>query len=137
MVTLQDYAQSSPIAWCPGCGNFGILQAFRKAMVALNLEPHQILMVSGIGQAGKTPQYTQGNMLNTLHGRTLPAACAAKIANPELYVLAIGGDVDGYSEGGNHFMHAARRKPCAYRRQVERPEKAIGQRYPVKHEPRG
>lgn len=59
MVTLQDYVQSMPIAWCPGCGNFGILQAFRKAMVALNLEPHQMLMVSGIGQAPTTTPPTR------------------------------------------------------------------------------
>ena len=63
-------------------------------------------MVSGIGQAGKLPHYTRGNVLNVLHGRTLPAATGAKIANPELVVIAIGGDGDAYGEGGNHFFHS-------------------------------
>ena len=66
-------------------------------------------MVSGIGQAGKLPHYTRGNVLNVLHGRTLPAAAGAKIANPELMVIAVGGDGDGYGEGGNHFLHSVRR----------------------------
>jgi len=109
MVTLQDYAQAMPIAWCPGCGNFGILQAFRKAMVALNLEPHQILMVSGIGQAPKLPHYTHGNVFNVLHGRAIPEASGAKITNPELTVIVIDGDGGAYGEGLNHTLAAMRR----------------------------
>ena len=105
MVTMTDYAGSKP-AWCPGCGNFGILRAVNKALVELDIEPHRVLMVSGIGQAGKLPHYTRCNILNMLHGRTLPAAAGAKIANPELIVIAVGGDGDGYGEGGNHFLHA-------------------------------
>ncbi len=108
MVTMTDYAGSQP-AWCPGCGNFGILNALKKALVELGLEPHKVLMVSGIGQAGKLPHYTRANVLNVLHGRALPAAAGAKIANPELTVIAIGGDGDGYGEGGNHFLHSMRR----------------------------
>jgi 2-oxoglutarate ferredoxin oxidoreductase subunit beta len=108
MVKMTDYAGSQP-AWCPGCGNFGILNAVKKALVELDLEPHKVLMVSGIGQAGKLPHYTRGNVLNVLHGRTLPAAAGAKIANPELVVIAEGGDGDGYGEGGNHFLHSVRR----------------------------
>jgi len=108
MVKMTDYAGSQP-AWCPGCGNFAILNALKKALVELDLEPHRVLMVSGIGQAGKLPHYTRGNVLNVLHGRTLPAAAGAKIANPELVVLAVGGDGDGYGEGGNHFLHSVRR----------------------------
>ncbi len=108
MVKMTDYAGSQP-AWCPGCGNFGILNAVKKALVDLDLEPHKVLMVSGIGQAGKSPHYTKGNVLNVLHGRTLPAATGAKIANPELVVIAVGGDGDGYGEGGNHFLHSVRR----------------------------
>jgi 2-oxoglutarate/2-oxoacid ferredoxin oxidoreductase subunit beta len=109
MVTLQDYAQSMPIAWCPGCGNFSILQAFRKTMVALNLEPHQILMVSGIGQAPKLPHYTHGNVFNGLHGRAIPAASGAKISNTELTVIVIDGDGGAYGEGLNHTLAAMRR----------------------------
>ena len=108
MVKMTDYAGSQP-AWCPGCGNFSILNALKKALVELDIEPHKVLIVSGIGQAGKLPHYTRGNVFNVLHGRTLPAAAGAKIANPELVVLAVGGDGDGYGEGGNHFLHSLRR----------------------------
>jgi len=100
-VTLKDY-EGGPTAWCPGCGNFGILVAVKKALVSLQLEPHRVLMVSGIGQAGKLPHYLKCNIFNGLHGRTLPAALGAKLANHELTVIAVGGDGDGYGEGGNH-----------------------------------
>ncbi len=108
MVTMSDYAGGKP-AWCPGCGNFGILRALNKALVELKIEPHQVLMVSGIGQAGKLPHYTRGNIFNSLHGRPVPPAIGAKIANHNLTVIAISGDGDAYGEGGNHFIHAARR----------------------------
>lgn len=108
-ISVQDYASKVEIAWCPGCGNFGILQAVKKALVELNLQPEQVLIVSGIGQAGKTPHYLKCNVLNELHGRALPAAAAAKICNPELTVIAEGGDGDGYGEGGNHFLSALHR----------------------------
>ncbi|UCG54753.1 MAG: 2-oxoacid:ferredoxin oxidoreductase subunit beta [Dehalococcoidia bacterium] len=108
MVEISDYSGIKP-AWCPGCGNFGILRALNKALVELALEPHQILLVSGIGQAGKLPHYTRGNVFNSLHGRPVPTAIGAKIANPELSVIAISGDGDAYGEGGNHFIHACRR----------------------------
>ncbi len=108
MVKMAEYAGMS-IAWCPGCGNFGILTAVKRALVELEIEPYRVLMVSGIGQAGKLPHYTRCNLLNMLHGRTLPAAAGAKMANPELVVLAVGGDGDGYGEGGNHFLHSVRR----------------------------
>ena len=107
-VTIEDYKGLIP-AWCPGCGNFGILSAVKKALVELNLEPHNILLVSGIGQAGKLPHYMKGNVFNSLHGRPVPPAIGAKLANKELVVIAISGDGDGYGEGGNHFIHAARR----------------------------
>jgi 2-oxoglutarate ferredoxin oxidoreductase subunit beta len=108
MVTLSDYAGLQP-AWCPGCGNFGILKALNKALVELEIEPHRVLLVSGIGQAGKLPHSRRGNVFNSLHGRPVPPAIGAKIANPGLVVIAISGDGDGYGEGGNHFIHAARR----------------------------
>jgi len=109
MVTLKDYTSEVPIAWCPGCGNFGILQAVKKALVALNLEPHRVLFVSGIGQAPKLPHYTRGNLFNGLHGRTLPAATGAKIANHDLTVIGIDGDGGAYGEGVGHLLAAARR----------------------------
>lgn len=108
MVTISEYKGLEP-AWCPGCGNFGILAAVNKTLVDLNIEPHQVLLVSGIGQAGKLPHYTRGNVFNSLHGRPIPVAIGAKIANPELTVVVFSGDGDAYGEGGNHFIHAARR----------------------------
>jgi 2-oxoglutarate ferredoxin oxidoreductase subunit beta len=108
MVTTSDYAGLKP-AWCPGCGNFGILRALNRALIEMEIEPHQVLLVSGIGQAGKLPHYTRGNVFNSLHGRPIPPAIGAKIANSELVVIAVSGDGDAYGEGGNHFLHAARR----------------------------
>jgi 2-oxoglutarate ferredoxin oxidoreductase subunit beta len=108
MVTTSDYAGLKP-AWCPGCGNFGILKALNRALIEMDIEPHQVLLVSGIGQAGKLPHYTKGNVFNSLHGRPIPPAIGAKIANSELIVIAVSGDGDAYGEGGNHFLHAARR----------------------------
>jgi len=108
MVTVSDYAGLKP-AWCPGCGNFGILEALNRALIEMEIEPHQVLLVSGIGQAGKLPHYTRGNVFNSLHGRPIPPAIGAKIANSELIVIAVSGDGDAYGEGGNHFLHAARR----------------------------
>ena len=109
MVTLKDYAETIPIAWCPGCGNFGILQALRKALVELEVEPHQVLFVSGIGQAPKLPHYTQGHVFDGLHGRTLPVATGAKIANHELIVIGIDGDGGAYGEGIGHLLASMRR----------------------------
>jgi len=108
MVTLDDL-KGTETAWCPGCGNFGILQSFKRAAVELGLEPSGMLIVSGIGQAGKFPHYTKCNTFNGLHGRTLPVATAARLANHEMLTIAEAGDGDCYGEGGNHFMHAMRR----------------------------
>jgi len=109
MVSLKDYEGTVEPAWCQGCGNFGILTALKRALVDLDIAPHQVLMVSGIGQAGKLPHYTRCHVLNELHGRAVPAAIGAKIANSDLVVIAVGGEGDGYGEGGNHFLHAVRR----------------------------
>lgn len=108
-ISLKDFDSDDPIAWCPGCGNFSILKALKQAFVELKKEPHEIVIVSGIGQAPKTPHYLRCNTFNGLHGRTLPVATGVKLANRELTVLAEGGDGDGYAEGGNHFIHAMRR----------------------------
>ncbi len=108
MPALEDYKGQTP-AWCPGCGNFGILKAFKEAMVELSIEPHQFTIVSGIGQAGKFPHYLKCNTFNGLHGRTLPVATGIRLANHEMLVIAVAGDGDCYGEGGNHFIHAMRR----------------------------
>src|SRR5690554_959874 len=96
-------------AWCPGCGNFSILSCLKTALEELGKEPHEVLMVAGIGQAAKTPQYISANSFCGLHGRSLPAAVAAKIANKDLTVIVDTGDGDSYGEGGNHFIHNVRR----------------------------
>ncbi|MDK2834613.1 MAG: 2-oxoglutarate/2-oxoacid ferredoxin oxidoreductase subunit beta [Methanolobus sp.] len=110
MVSVEDYGEYET-AWCPGCGDFNILKAVKAALANLAKPPSEVLMVSGIGQAGKLPQYLNCNFFNGLHGRTLPPATAAKLANHELTVIAVAGDGDCYGEGGNHLLHAIRRNP--------------------------
>ncbi len=108
MVDINDYTLKDT-AWCPGCGNFAIRSAFRQALIELELLPHQVMLVSGVGQAAKLPIYISGNSFTGLHGRSLPAAQAIKLVNPALKVFVFGGDGDGYAEGGNHLLHALRR----------------------------
>ncbi len=95
--------------WCPGCGNFLILKAMHKAFAVLDLAPEDLLLVSGIGQAGKTPNFMACNMLHGLHGRALALATGAKIANSDLNIIVNSGDGDCYGEGANHFLAAIRR----------------------------
>ncbi|UCF72066.1 MAG: 2-oxoacid:ferredoxin oxidoreductase subunit beta [Deltaproteobacteria bacterium] len=108
MVTIDDYGDYET-AWCPGCGNFSILKAVKQALVASNLKPHELLFVSGIGQAAKAPHYLNANVFNGLHGRSLPVATGAKLANPNLTVIVESGDGCNYGEGGNHLLAAIRR----------------------------
>ncbi len=110
MVSVDDF-RGGETAWCPGCGNFGVLMAVKTALVKLGKMPHEVLLVSGIGQSGKLPHYMKCNTFNSLHGRTIPPATGAKAANHGLTVLAVGGDGDTYGEGGNHFIHGIRRNP--------------------------
>jgi 2-oxoglutarate ferredoxin oxidoreductase subunit beta len=109
MVKAGKFDTSIPIAWCPGCGNFAILKALQKTLADIDLEPAQILFVSGIGQGPKLPHYTQGNVFNGLHGRSLPAATGAKIANHDLVVIGIDGDGGAYGEGIGHLLATMRR----------------------------
>ncbi len=92
--------QTRETAWCPGCGNFGILSALKNTLEGLDLDPHDVLIVGGIGQAAKMPQYFETNSFCGLHGRAVPAAVAAKIVNPRLTVIINSGDGDTYGEGG-------------------------------------
>lgn len=108
MPELEDYKGQTP-AWCPGCGNFSILRAFKEAVVELGKEPYQFTIVSGIGQASKFPHYLKCNTFNGLHGRTLPVATGIRLANHEMLTIAVAGDGDCYGEGGNHLIHAMRR----------------------------
>ena len=110
MAAIEDFGEFET-AWCPGCGNFKILEALKLALANSGLAPHEILLVSGIGQAAKTPHYLKCNAFNGLHGRALPPATAAKLANPGLKVIVESGDGCSYGEGGNHFLAALRRNP--------------------------
>jgi 2-oxoglutarate ferredoxin oxidoreductase subunit beta len=101
--------QNVDVAWCPGCGNFGILKLIKEVLEELGSDHRSSVIVSGIGQAAKTPYYIDVNMYGVLHGRALPVATAIKVANPELNVISEGGDGDMYGEGGNHFLHTIRR----------------------------
>ena len=103
--------ENMDIAWCPGCGNFGILKALKDILAELDIIAENLVMVSGIGQAAKIPHYLKCNVFNGLHGRALPAATAIKASNPSLTVIAESGDGDMYGEGGNHFIHTIRRNP--------------------------
>ncbi|OQX12550.1 MAG: 2-oxoacid ferredoxin oxidoreductase [Desulfobulbaceae bacterium A2] len=108
MTSIEEYGEYVT-AWCPGCGNFAILKALKQALVSCDLAPSEVLLVSGIGQAAKTPHYLRANVFNGLHGRSLPVATGAKLANPLLTVIAESGDGCMYGEGGNHFLAALRR----------------------------
>lgn len=109
-MSVWDY-NTEDVAWCPGCGNFGIHTELKKALEELKLEPKNTVMVSGIGQAAKMPQYLKINMFNGLHGRSLPVATAIKSSNRALTVIAESGDGCMLGEGGNHFLHTIRRNP--------------------------
>ena len=106
--TTRFNTQARP-NWCVGCGNFGIQAALKKALLRLGLEPHQVVMASGIGCSSKIPHWVNIYGLHGLHGRALPVAAGLKLANHHMVVIAEGGDGDGYSEGMNHFIQAARR----------------------------
>jgi len=106
---MSECFRTYETAWCPGCGNFVILDCLKQALEQLGKKPSEVLVAAGIGQAAKTPQYIGANGFCGLHGRSLPAAVAAKIANEKLTVIVDTGDGDSYGEGGNHFLHNIRR----------------------------
>ena len=111
MIPIEAYRTEAENQWCPGCPNFGIQTALKRALGALDLAPHQVCLVSGIGQAAKTPHYIAANVFNGLHGRSIPAAIGIQMANPRLKTIVTSGDGCIYGEGGNHLLHAFRRNP--------------------------
>lgn len=109
MADIKDFDTNCSNSWCPGCGNFPILKALKQALYELELRPHEVVVVSGIGQAAKIPHYINTNGFNGLHGRALPPAFGIKTANKNLKVIVSSGDGDSYGEGGNHLIHSIRR----------------------------
>ena len=104
----QDYKDQHPV-WCPGCGDFGVLDAMARAFSQLNLHPKDIVLVSGIGCSGRTPGFMKCYGFHVVHGRVLPVSMGVKLANPKLTVVGTGGDGDAFAIGGGHIPHAARR----------------------------
>ena len=107
--TAQTYKSSYKPIWCPGCGDYSVLSSVTKALAKVNVAPEEVVVVSGIGCSSRIPAYTNCYGFHGVHGRALAAATGLKVARPELTVLVAGGDGDGYSIGGNHFLHACRR----------------------------
>ncbi len=105
----ERYKSDLKPIWCPGCGDYGVLTATFMALGTLGLDPEQVVIVSGIGCSGRFPAFTTAYGFHSLHGRTMPVALGVKAANPDLTVIAVGGDGDTLAIGGNHFMHACRR----------------------------
>ena len=105
----QSFKSDLKPVWCPGCGDYGVLSATTKALALLGLAPENVVLVSGIGCSSRIPAYTSCYGFHGVHGRALPAATGLKVARPDLTVIVTGGDGDGYSIGGNHFLHACRR----------------------------
>jgi len=110
-VTLaaRDYKSSIKPVWCPGCGDFSVLSAMTKALAELQLPPEQVAVISGIGCSSRIPAYLNTYGFHGVHGRALPLGVGLKVSRPDLTVLVSGGDGDGFSIGGNHFLHACRR----------------------------
>ena len=107
--TWSEFKSDLKPVWCPGCGDFGVVSSLYRALADTGSEPHETVVVSGIGCSSRLPGYVEAYGLNSLHGRALPIATGVKLARPNLKVVAVGGDGDGIAIGGNHFVHTARR----------------------------
>jgi len=107
--TAKDFKSDLKPIWCPGCGDFGVVQAIYRALANIGRPPHEIAFISGIGCSSRIPGYTTAYGFNSVHGRALPIAQGIKLANPDLLVLGAGGDGDGFSIGGGHVAHVIRR----------------------------
>jgi len=107
--TIETYKSDEKPTWCPGCGDFGVLNALYNAVLKKGWEPKDIVLVSGIGCSSRLPFFVNTYGFHTVHGRVMPVAIGVRVGNPDLKVLALGGDGDAYAIGGGHFIHAARR----------------------------
>lgn len=109
VLQAKDFKSDLKPIWCPGCGDFGVLQALYRALAEIGRPPHEIAFVSGIGCSSRIPGYTTAYGFNSVHGRALPIAQGIKMSRPDLLVIVAGGDGDGFSIGGGHVPHAIRR----------------------------
>ncbi len=105
----RSYKSDVRPVWCPGCGDHAVLSGLMRAFAVLGRPPEEIVVVSGIGCSSRLPAYTAAYGIHGVHGRALTVAAGVKLARPDLEVIVVGGDGDGYSIGGNHFLHACRR----------------------------
>jgi len=109
--TLKDYKSSTKPSWCPGCGDYAVFTALLNTLTDLQLEPDDTTIVSGIGCSSRFPFFTSTYGFHSIHGRALPVAIGLSAARPDINVITLGGDGDGFSIGGNHFVHASRKNP--------------------------
>ncbi len=105
----KDYKSDQDVRWCPGCGDYGILNSVQAAFADMGKDPAKTLIISGIGCSSRFPYYMNTYGFHTIHGRAPALATGAKLANPDLDVWVVTGDGDGLSIGGNHLIHALRR----------------------------
>jgi 2-oxoglutarate ferredoxin oxidoreductase subunit beta len=108
-VTIKEWKSDLKPIWCPGCGDFGVLNSTLKAVSELRLDPSYVVIASGIGCSGRLPAYVSAYGFHGVHGRVLPLATGIKLANLDLTVVAVGGDGDAFSIGAGHLPHAVRR----------------------------
>ena len=108
-LTPQSYKTEEHPIWCPGCGDFGVLASLYNSLAGLQIDPKNLVVVSGIGCSGRTPGFIKSYGFHVVHGRVLPVALGVKVANPALTVIGVGGDGDGFAIGGGHIPHMARR----------------------------
>ena len=109
VLLAKDYKSDYKPVWCPGCGDFGVLNALAKALAALELAPENVAVIAGIGCSSRLAAYVNCYGFHGVHGRALPVAAGLAVSRPDITVIAAGGDGDGFSIGGNHFLHACRR----------------------------
>src|SRR5438874_7565712 len=108
-ITASDFKGKVDPDWCPGCGDFGVLSSLQKVLVELQIPPHDVVTISGIGCSSNLHGFIHTYDMHTLHGRALAVATGVKLANHNLHVVVTGGDGDGFGIGGNHFIHTMRR----------------------------